>query len=76
MMTMYTGSDNATRFCWIEDNDRDQCAMVDWDISEEEAENLAKSFKENGAPAGLEWQDGIFTIRHSVNGFSELAWHA
>ena len=76
MMTMYRGSDNANVFCWIEDNNADRCAMVDVDISEEEMESLAESFKVNGAPADLEWMDGIYSIRNDMNGFTELAWHA
>lgn len=82
MKTLYTGSDNAMNFIWIEDNDTMKCAMVDWDISEAEIDKYAEEFREEGLESIREvidfnggWRDGIFAIREEMNGFTEIAWH-
>ena len=79
MMTMYKGSDNAMNYIWVEDNDRMQCIMIDWDVSETEVDRYAEAFRVTGeiAPVSMDetWRDGIFSIRESLNGFEEIAWH-
>lgn len=75
MMTLYTGNKSSMRFCWIEDSSNGKYAMVAINLSEVATRNISESFKAHGAPADLDWMDGIHSIRNGMNGISELAQH-